>query len=51
MNGMILSTKFRFIWPIGYRGEDSLEINKSETRIAKFRFIWQVLSEPEEKIF
>ena len=48
---MILSTKFRFIWPIGYRGEDSLEINKSETRIAKFRFIWQVLSEPEEKIF
>jgi hypothetical protein len=27
-------TKFQFIWPSGYRGEDSLEINQSETRIA-----------------
>ena len=27
-------TKFRFIWPSGFRGEDSLEINQSETRIA-----------------
>jgi hypothetical protein len=26
-------TKFRFIWPSGYRGEDFLEINQSETRI------------------
>ena len=26
--------KFRFIWPSSYRGEDSLEINQSETRIA-----------------
>ena len=26
--------KFRFIWPSGYRGEDILEINKSETKIA-----------------
>jgi hypothetical protein len=29
----ILPTKFRFIWPSGFR-EDSLEINQSETRIA-----------------
>ena len=27
-------TKFRFIWPSGFRGEDFLEINQSETRIA-----------------
>jgi hypothetical protein len=26
-------TKFRFIWPSGFRGEDFLEINQSETRI------------------
>jgi hypothetical protein len=30
----MLSTKFRFIWPSGVRGEDFLEINQSETRIA-----------------
>jgi hypothetical protein len=30
----MLPTNFRFIWPSGYRGEDSLEINQSETRIA-----------------
>jgi hypothetical protein len=30
----MLPTKFRFIWQSGYRGEDSLEINQSETRIA-----------------
>jgi hypothetical protein len=30
---MMLPTKFRFIWPSGYRGEDSLETNQSETRI------------------
>jgi hypothetical protein len=29
-----LPTKFRFIWPSGFRGEDFLEINQSETRIA-----------------
>ena len=29
----MLPTKFQFIWPSGYRGEDSLEINQSETRI------------------
>jgi hypothetical protein len=31
---MVLPTKFRFIWPSGFRGEDFLEINQSETRIA-----------------
>ena len=45
----MLPTKFRFIWPSGFRGDDFLEINQSETRIAcvghamlptKFRFIW-----------
>jgi hypothetical protein len=30
----MLPTKIPFIWPSGYRGEDSLEINQSETRIA-----------------
>jgi hypothetical protein len=30
----MLPTKFRFNWPSGYRGEDSLEINQSETRNA-----------------
>jgi hypothetical protein len=28
------SYQFRFIWPSGFRGEDFLEINQSETRIA-----------------
>jgi hypothetical protein len=26
--------KFRFIWPSGFRGEDFLEIDQSETRMA-----------------
>jgi hypothetical protein len=30
----MLPTKFQFIWPSGYRGENSLEINQSETSIA-----------------
>jgi hypothetical protein len=30
----MLPTKFQFIWPSGFRGEDFLEINQSETRIA-----------------
>ena len=30
----MLPTKFWFIWPGGFRGEDFLEINQSETRIA-----------------
>jgi hypothetical protein len=25
-------TKFQFIWPSGYRGEDSVEINQSKTQ-------------------
>jgi hypothetical protein len=29
-----LSTKFQFIWESGFRGEDFLEINQSETRMA-----------------
>jgi hypothetical protein len=29
----MLPTKFRFIWPNGFRGEDFLEINQSETII------------------
>jgi hypothetical protein len=30
----MLPTKFRFICPSGFRGEDFLEIDQSETRIA-----------------
>jgi hypothetical protein len=30
----MLLTKFRFIWPSGFRGDDFLEINQSETTIA-----------------
>ena len=30
----MLPTKFWFIWPSGFRGEDFLEINQSETRTA-----------------
>ena len=30
----MLPTRFRFIWPSGFRGEDFLEINQSETRMA-----------------
>ena len=30
----MLPTKFRFIWLSGFRGEDILEINQSETRMA-----------------
>ena len=29
----MFSTKFRFIWLGGFRGEDFLEINQSETRL------------------
>jgi propanediol utilization protein len=31
---MMLPSKFRFIWPRGFRGEDFLEIGQLETRIA-----------------
>jgi hypothetical protein len=30
----MLPTKFWFIWPNGFRGEDFLEINQSEKKIA-----------------
>jgi hypothetical protein len=30
----MLPTKFRFIWPSAFSGDDFLEINQSETRIA-----------------
>jgi hypothetical protein len=30
----MLPNKFQFIWPSSFRGEDFLEINQSETRIA-----------------
>jgi hypothetical protein len=30
----MLPTNFRVIWPSGFRGDDFLEINQSETRIA-----------------
>jgi hypothetical protein len=30
----MLPTKFQLIWLSGFRGEDFLEINQSETRIA-----------------
>ena len=35
----MLPTKFRFIWPSAFRGEDFLEINQSETRIAYGRHV------------
>ena len=31
----MLPTKFQFIWPSGFRGDNFLEINQSETRIAR----------------
>jgi hypothetical protein len=30
----MLPTKFQFIWESGFRGDDFLEINQSETRTA-----------------
>jgi hypothetical protein len=30
----MLPTKFRFIWQSGFRGEEFLKIDQSETRIA-----------------
>jgi hypothetical protein len=30
----MLPNKFRSIWPSGFRGDDFLEINQSQTRIA-----------------
>jgi hypothetical protein len=36
----MLPTKLRFIWPSDFRGEDFLEINQSETRIACGGHVW-----------
>jgi hypothetical protein len=36
----MLPTKFRFIWPSGFRGDDLLKINQSETRIACSGTFW-----------
>jgi hypothetical protein len=38
----MLPTKFRFIWQSGFRGEDFLEINQSETRTRRFKKIGQL---------
>jgi hypothetical protein len=38
----MLPTKFRFIWPSGFTGEDFLEINQSETRISCSGHVCQV---------
>jgi hypothetical protein len=37
----MLPAKFRFIWLNGFKGEDSLEINQSETRIACAGHVYQ----------
>jgi hypothetical protein len=36
----MIPTKFRFILSRGYRGEDFLEINQSETRIVCGGHVW-----------
>ena len=36
----MIPTKFQFIWPSGYREEDFLEINQSETRIVCGGHVW-----------
>jgi hypothetical protein len=36
----MLPIKFQFIWTSGYRGEDFLEINQPETRIACGGHVW-----------
>jgi hypothetical protein len=40
----MLPTKFLFIWLSGFRGEDILEINQSETKISDGKsssYLWQ----------
>ena len=39
----MLPTKFRFIWPSGFFGEDFKKIGQSETRIAKNCLWWPCL--------
>jgi hypothetical protein len=36
----MIPTKFQFIWPSGFRGEDLKKINQSETRIACCSHVW-----------
>jgi hypothetical protein len=36
----MLPSKFRFIWPSGFRGEDFLKIDQSETKIAFAGHAW-----------
>jgi hypothetical protein len=43
----MLPTKFRFNWPSGFRGEDFLEINQSETRMACW---WPCLLKDRDKM-
>jgi hypothetical protein len=47
----MLSTKFQFILESGFRGEDFLEINQSETRMAcgghVCQWIWTKSNEPK----
>jgi hypothetical protein len=42
----MLSTKFQFIWESGFRGEDFLEINQSEKRMACFDWLISKKSSP-----
>ena len=42
----MLPTKFRFIWPSGFRGDNFLEINQSETRIVCGGHVFVELNEP-----
>jgi hypothetical protein len=42
----MLPTKFRFIWPSGFREEDFLEINQSETRMACGGQVGSILEMP-----
>jgi hypothetical protein len=48
----MLPTKFHIIWQNGFRGEDFLEINQSETKIVwgpclfTDRQVWQKLTLP-----
>jgi hypothetical protein len=36
----MISTKFQLIWPCSFRAADYLEINQSETRIARGSLIF-----------
>ena len=46
----MLPTKFRFIWPNHFRGEDFLEFDQSETRIAYGGHVFKRI-EPKCTIF